>query len=134
VVAPVFFNFDRPHPGEGLSALDSCVTSEGKTNLNALIVQLRANASFNVQLVGRASPEGTSEYNLALGGRRARLVADALAAAGIAPSRIGDAPGSSFPASCQTLGTGLKSCGEIGSSGERDRQVVPTLFAVGSSP
>ena len=134
VVAPVFFNFDRPHGGEGLSALDSCLTGEGKTNLNALIAQLRANASFKVQLVGRASPEGTSEYNLALGGRRARMVADALADAGIAASRIGDAPGGSFPAGCQTLGAGLKSCGEIGASGEGDRQVVPTLFAVGSSP
>jgi hypothetical protein len=134
VVAPVFFNFDRPHTDEGLSALDSCLTAEGKSNLNNLIAQLRANASLNVQLVGRASPEGTSEYNLTLGGRRARMVADALAAAGIATSRIGDAPGSSLPAGCQTLGKGLKSCGEIGSSGERDRQVSPTLFAVGSSP
>jgi len=134
VVAPVFFNFDRPHTGEGLSTLDSCLTGEGKTNLNALIAQLRANANFTVQLVGRASPEGTSEYNMALGGRRARMVADALAVAGIARSRIGDAPGGGFPAGCQTLGAGLKSCGEIGSSGERDRQVAPTLFAVGSLP
>jgi hypothetical protein len=80
-------------------------------------------------LVGRASPEGTEDYNMRLGKRRAQLIADALRDAGIDSSRIADAPGSSLPKGCEPTGTGLKSCGKIGSKDESDRQVAATLFA-----
>jgi len=41
-----------------------------------------------VQLVGRADPRGTEEYNLALGDRRARTVVDYLARLGVASSQV----------------------------------------------
>jgi hypothetical protein len=128
---PVIINFilDRPRAGEGLGALNSSLTNAGQASLKALITQLKANPTWKVQLVGRASPEGTEAYNMSLGERRARLVADAIGHAGIDSSRFADAPGSSLPAGCTPVGTGLKSCGEIGSKGESDRQVAVTLFA-----
>jgi hypothetical protein len=128
---PVIINFilDRPQAREGLGALNSSLTSAGQASLKVLITQLKANPTWKVQLVGRASPEGTEDYNMSLGVRRARLVADAVGDAGIDSSRIADAPGSSLPAGCKPVGPGLKSCGEIGSKGESDRQVAATLFA-----
>jgi hypothetical protein len=128
---PVIINFilDRPRAGDGLGALNSSLTGAGQASLKALITQLKANPTWKVQLVGRASPEGTEGYNMSLGERRARLVSLALGDAGIDSSRIADAPGSSLPAGCKSVGTGLKSCGEIGSKGESDRQVAATLFA-----
>jgi outer membrane protein OmpA-like peptidoglycan-associated protein len=125
----IHFVFDRPRVGEGLGALNSSLTSAGQASLKDLIAQLKANPTWKVQLVGRASPEGTEDYNMRLGKRRAQLVADAVRDAGIDGSRIADAPGSSLPKGCETAGTGLKSCGEIGSKDEKDRQVAATLFA-----
>ena len=128
---PVVINFilDRPRAAEGVGALNSSLTSAGQASLKSLITQLKANPTWKVQLVGRASPEGTADYNMSLGVRRARLVADAIGQAGISSSRIADAPVSSLPAGCQPVSPGLKSCGEIGSTGESDRQVAVTLFA-----
>jgi peptidoglycan-associated lipoprotein len=41
-----------------------------------------------VHLIGRADPRGTSEYNLALGDRRARTVVDYLTHLGVATSQV----------------------------------------------
>jgi len=49
---------------------------------------LKANPDVGVTIEGHADERGTSEYNLALGWRRARAAADFLVAAGIAPGRI----------------------------------------------
>jgi peptidoglycan-associated lipoprotein len=41
-----------------------------------------------IQLVGRADPRGTQDYNMALGARRAHTVADFLRQLGVAPDRM----------------------------------------------
>lgn len=49
---------------------------------------LEADAKRKVELEGHCDERGSSEYNLALGARRARAVKDALAAAGISSDRM----------------------------------------------
>jgi len=125
----VNFNFDRPRSGEGASALDASLTGPGRASLKGLIGQLTANPSWKVQLVGHASPEGTDQYNLSLGERRARIIAAALAKASIDASRIANAPGGGTPTGCQPLDQGMSTCGELGATSEADRNVTATLFA-----
>ncbi len=43
---------------------------------------------IRVEIEGHCDDRGTSEYNLALGARRAKAVRDALAAHGVAPDRL----------------------------------------------
>jgi len=51
-------------------------------------VALLKNGSQNLRLEGHADERGTTEYNLALGERRAKAIADYLTVSGIAASRI----------------------------------------------
>jgi peptidoglycan-associated lipoprotein len=73
----VFFDTDRARiRGDGLAAL--------RDNL----AWLRANPGMRVTVEGHCDERGTSEYNLALGERRARAVRDYLVAAGIDPAHL----------------------------------------------
>lgn len=54
----------------------------------ALAQYLRAHPGKSVDLAGHCSQEGTEEYNLALGARRAQAVRAYLEAAGVPESRI----------------------------------------------
>jgi peptidoglycan-associated lipoprotein len=49
---------------------------------------LTRNSSTSVEIEGHCDERGTSEYNLALGARRAKAVRDALIAEGISASRL----------------------------------------------
>ncbi|RMD85543.1 MAG: peptidoglycan-associated lipoprotein Pal [Candidatus Dadabacteria bacterium] len=49
---------------------------------------LRANPTSKVEIEGHCDERGTSEYNLALGSRRARAVRDALVGLGISADRL----------------------------------------------
>ena len=49
---------------------------------------LRANASVNVEIEGHCDERGTTEYNLALGAKRARSAMDYLVTLGVSPARI----------------------------------------------
>lgn len=49
---------------------------------------LRSDSRVNVEIEGHCDERGTSEYNLALGARRARSVRDALVGYGISSERI----------------------------------------------
>ena len=49
---------------------------------------LGANPALRVEIEGHCDERGTSEYNLALGARRAKAVKDALVAAGVSASRL----------------------------------------------
>lgn len=72
---PIFFGFDSSalrEPGK-ISALAEYMKASGKT----------------VLLSGHASDEGTNDYNLALGARRAQAVRDYLEASGVQVERIG---------------------------------------------
>lgn len=75
--ARVHFDFDS-------SALTE--VSRAALDTNAKILQQHPRITIQVQ--GHADERGTTDYNLALGQRRARAVAEHLAQAGVAPSRI----------------------------------------------
>jgi len=73
----VYFDFDQSTLGSASkSALDT----------NAAIMQKKADIKVEIQ--GHADERGTTDYNLALGTRRAQVVYDYLSAQGIAPSRL----------------------------------------------
>ena len=58
-------------------------------------------------------------------------MADALVAAGIASGRITDLATTDLAAECQKVRAGVVSCGEAGSTGPADRQVVARFSRVG---
>ena len=125
----VFFQFDRP-AGESTSSteFDRALTGEGKTNFELLVEQLKADPALKVQLVGAASTEGPEDYNFDLAKRRALAVANALERAGIDRSRVADPQEDDLRGDCKPVGTGLRSCGEIGATGARDRRVLARMF------
>jgi len=128
--APVIihFNLDRPRTDEsGAAALGGSLTSDGKASLASLIALLKQNAGWKVELVGKASPEGTDSYNMDLSARRARLVALALQDA-LSTSPVSAGPDPGLPKGCQPAGSGMFACGEIGSTGPDDRQVKAIVF------
>jgi peptidoglycan-associated lipoprotein len=64
------------------------LTPEARANLQANAVWLKANPSATVEIEGHCDERGTTEYNLALGGKRARAAFDYLVSLGIAAARI----------------------------------------------
>jgi hypothetical protein len=124
----IFFNFDRPNPGESAStALRSSATVDGVKNFDALVAALKADSTLRVHLAGKASPEGDAGHNVALAERRARLVKAALLDEGIDASRLGDPP-TGAPAGCETLEPGLANCKTKDASGPKDRQTRAQAF------
>jgi hypothetical protein len=125
----VFFQKDKPSvKAKAEKALADSLTAQGKTNFAELVAQLRANPDLKVQLIGRASPEGTDEYNYALAERRAEIVAEVLAAEGIDSSRIANPPEDDLRSECHPVRPGVLTCGEVGAVGPPDRQVLARLF------
>ena len=129
-VLQIFFRKDKPAIGVNTaSGLDGSLTDQGKINFSELVKQLRDNPSLKVQLVGRASPEGSDDYNLALGQRRAEMIADALVKnEGIDPGRIDNPPTSELRAECKEIRPGVVTCGEAGATDANDRQVLTRPF------
>ncbi|MBL8677521.1 MAG: OmpA family protein [Myxococcales bacterium] len=73
----VYFAFD-----------DDQIAERGQRSLRSAAECLARERSTRYVLVGRADPRGTSEYNLALGERRARAVQRVLAALGVDANRL----------------------------------------------
>jgi peptidoglycan-associated lipoprotein len=74
---PVYFAFDN-------ATLDEAA----RRNLQSAAECLRREGSSRYVLIGRADPRGTTEYNLALGERRARTVQRYLMSLGIDEGRL----------------------------------------------
>ena len=72
----VYFDFDK-----------STLRSETRRVLDAHIAVLKTN-NHKVRLEGHTDERGTREYNMALGERRAKAVADYMSVNGIASYRI----------------------------------------------
>ena len=66
----------------------SGLTDEAKSVLNLQANWLMANSNFNATIEGHADEQGTREYNLALGNRRAAAVRDYLVSRGVPASRL----------------------------------------------
>jgi peptidoglycan-associated lipoprotein len=64
------------------------LTSEARAILQANAAWLKANPSANVEIEGHCDERGTTEYNLALGAKRARAALDYLISLGIPATRI----------------------------------------------
>ena len=73
----VYFGFDR-----------SELSQETKRMLTVHGAWLRARPNVKLRLEGHCDERGTSEYNLALGWRRANMVRDFLIAEGVAPEAL----------------------------------------------
>jgi len=73
----VFFDYD-----------ESTLHPEARAKLDAKITILRADPSIRVRVAGHADDRGSTEYNLALGHRRARSIVDYFGVYGIAGSRF----------------------------------------------
>jgi peptidoglycan-associated lipoprotein len=80
-LSPVYFGFDQ-----------SSLTSEGTSTLNTNAECLKRAGNRNVDLVGRADPRGTTEYNMALSDRRSQAVRDYLERLGVAGARLNKIP------------------------------------------
>lgn len=74
----IYFDYDQ-----------SAVRDDSKKLLNENVDWLRKNSAAKVTIEGHCDERGSSEYNLALGERRARATRDYLVAAGIDAKRIG---------------------------------------------
>src|SRR5262249_27533268 len=74
---PVFFDFDS-----------YTLTETGRRALDGDAKLLRDNAGLAVTIEGHCDERGTSEYNQALGEKRAQAAGDYLTAAGITASRL----------------------------------------------
>ena len=64
------------------------LTSDAKSGLNAAAEFLKANPAMQIQVEGHTDERGTTEYNLALGERRAGSVKDFLATAGVPSAQV----------------------------------------------
>lgn len=72
-----------------LFAVDtSTLTPAGRATLTAQAGWLQANPEYAAIIEGHADEQGTREYNLALGARRANAVSEFLISQGIAGSRL----------------------------------------------
>lgn len=73
----VYFDFDA-----------SELSVESRSALDANVALLQTHPNVKVQVQGHADERGATEYNLALGDRRANAVKDYMATSGVAPSRV----------------------------------------------
>ena len=72
-----------------LFAVDqSTLSPEGRTVLEGQSQWLAANPNYAIIIEGHADQQGTRQYNLALGARRAAAVQQFLMAQGVAPDRM----------------------------------------------
>jgi len=124
----VFFQKDKPAKAAATKPLGDSLTAEGRVRFTQLVELLRSDATLKVQLAGKASPEGSDEYNLSLAQRRAEKVAEALAEEGIDTSRIANHPDADLRSECQEIRPGVLTCGEKGATGPEDRQVLARPF------
>jgi peptidoglycan-associated lipoprotein len=67
---------------------ESDITAAGERILQAKLPILRSSPTLRLRLEGHADERGSTEYNLALGSRRAESVRDFLTGFGIASSRF----------------------------------------------
>jgi peptidoglycan-associated lipoprotein len=66
----------------------STISDAGRSILLGQAAWLNANPSYGVIIEGHADEQGTREYNLSLGARRAAAVQNFLISQGVAPNRL----------------------------------------------
>jgi peptidoglycan-associated lipoprotein len=73
----IYFDFDRYD-----------LRADARDTLKSNAVWLKANPSARAEIEGHADERGTSEYNMALGAKRAQAVRDYLVTLGIPTTRL----------------------------------------------
>jgi len=76
-LAEIYFDFDSYNLG-----------ADARRTLQAHAAWLKANIAARVEIEGHCDDRGTTEYNMALGAKRARAARDYLLSLGIVPARI----------------------------------------------
>jgi peptidoglycan-associated lipoprotein len=76
-VRTIYFDYDS-----------TTINAEGQSALNAHAEYLSLNPNKNIIIEGHTDERGTREYNLSLGERRGRAVADFLTASGVSGQQI----------------------------------------------
>jgi peptidoglycan-associated lipoprotein len=66
----------------------STLTAQAQSVLDAQAEWLMTNSDFAATIEGHANEQGTREYNIALGDRRANAVRDYLVSRGVTPNRL----------------------------------------------
>ena len=66
----------------------SQIKPEGKRRLDDVVRLMRDNPNLRIEAVGHTDSVGSDAYNMKLGEKRARAVADYLTSQGVSPSRI----------------------------------------------
>lgn len=85
--SPLFFN--QTVGDRVLFAVDqSTISDAGKVTLDGQAQWLLANADYRAVIEGHADEQGTREYNLALGQRRANAVREYLVSRGVPAARL----------------------------------------------
>jgi peptidoglycan-associated lipoprotein len=64
------------------------LTSAARATLQSNAAWLKANPAASVEIEGHCDERGTTEYNLALGAKRARAAMEYLVSLGISPARM----------------------------------------------
>lgn len=77
-------NFSRVHFALDSSSLDS----EARRLLDQNAAILQRHADLRIEIQGHADERGTTDYNVALGMRRAAAVRDQITRMGVSPSRV----------------------------------------------
>jgi peptidoglycan-associated lipoprotein len=67
---------------------NSGLTALAKATLNSQADWLLLNSEYQVLIEGHADEQGTRDYNLALGARRAQMVKEYLISRGVDPNKI----------------------------------------------
>lgn len=85
--SPAYFN--QAIGDRVLFAVDqSTLSAEAQATLGAQAQWLLTNTDYTATIEGHADEQGTREYNLALGARRANAMKDYVSALGVASSRL----------------------------------------------
>lgn len=85
--SPAYFN--QTIGDRVLFAVDqSTISDEGRTVLDGQATWLLTNIDFTAIIEGHADEQGTREYNVALGARRANAVREYLVSKGVAGNRL----------------------------------------------
>ena len=66
----------------------STLTDQGRATLDGQVAWLQTNTDYQAVIEGHADEQGTREYNIALGGRRANAVREYMISRGVAASRL----------------------------------------------
>lgn len=73
----IYFSYDQ-----------AALSSQTQSVLQQIAARLKSETGYNIQIEGHCDERGTTEYNLALGDRRANSVREYLETLGVAPQRL----------------------------------------------